>query len=337
MGIANKEAIKQFQLLMEEVDEPLKNTFENVHQGYPDETFMRFLKARDLNVGKAHKMLIDCLQWRIQSEIDNILAKPIIPTDLYRAVRDSQLMGLSGYSKEGLPVIAVGLGLSTFDKASVNYYVQSHIQMNEYRDRVVLPSATKKYGQYIGTCVKVLDMTGLRLSALNQIKLLTVISTIDDLNYPEKTDTYFVVNVPYIFSACWKVVKPLLQERTRRKIQVLQGCGRDELLKIMDYASLPHFCRKEGSGSSRHSENGHTNNCFSFDHPFHQELYNFVKQQAVLRESVAPLKQGSFHVNFPETDHEGADIAKTIETEFHKFGNQNGLTKSLNGLRVNGA
>ncbi|KAB2604989.1 phosphatidylinositol/phosphatidylcholine transfer protein SFH1-like [Pyrus ussuriensis x Pyrus communis] len=339
MGIANQEAVKQFQKLMEEVDEPLKNTFENVHQGYPNETLMRFLKARDMNVGKAHKMLLDCLQWRIESEIDNILAKPIIPNDLYRAVRDSQLVGLSGYSKKGLPVIAVGVGQSTFDKASVNYYVQSHIQMNEYRDRVVLPSATKKYGQYVGTCVKVLDMTGLRLSALNQIKLLTVVSTIDDLNYPEKTDTYYIVNVPYIFSACWKVVKPLLQERTRRKIQVLQGSGKDELLKIMDYASLPHFCRKEGSGSSRHSDNGHTNNCFSFDHPFHQELYNFVKHQASLRESIAPLKQGSFHVNFPETDPERADIAKTIESEFQKFGNQNqnGLAKSLSGLRVNGA
>ncbi|CAN6696555.1 unnamed protein product [Malus baccata var. baccata] len=339
MGIANQEAVKQFQKLMEEVDESLKNTFENVHQGYRNETLMRFLKARDMNVGKAHKMLLDCLQWRMESEIDNILAKPIIPNDKYRAVRDSYLVGLSGYSKEGLPVIAVGVGQSTFDKASVNYYVQSHIQMNEYRDRVVLPSATKKYGKYIGTCVKVLDMTGLRLSALNQIKLLTVISTIDDLNYPEKTDTYYIVNVPYIFSACWKVVKPLLQERTRRKIQVLQGSGKDELLKIMDYASLPHFCRKEGSGSSRHSDNGHTNNCFSLDHPFHQEVYKFVKQQASLRESIAPLKQGSFHVNFPETDPERAELAKTIESEFQKFGNQNqnGLAKSLSGLRVNGA
>jgi len=89
------------------------------------------------------------------------------------------------------------------------------------------------------------------------MQLLTAISTIDDLNYPEKTDTYYIVNAPYIFSACWKVcvntlllkkftsfatkclmlscwqvVKPLLQERTRRKIQVLQGCGRDELLKV---------------------------------------------------------------------------------------------------------
>jgi len=37
------------------------------------------------------------------------------------------------------------------------------------------------------------------------LQLLTAISTIDDLNYPEKTDTYYIVNVPYIFSACWKV------------------------------------------------------------------------------------------------------------------------------------
>ncbi|EXB51017.1 hypothetical protein L484_023719 [Morus notabilis] len=310
MGLVNQEAIKQFQFLMEEVDEPLKNTFQNVHQGYPTETLARFLKARDLNVSKAHKM------------------KPIIPADLYRNVRDSQLIGLSGYSREGVPVIAVGVGLSTFDKASVNYYVQSHIQLNEYRDRVILPSATQKHGRHIGTCVKVLDMTGLKLSALNQIKLLTVISTIDDLNYPEKTDTYYIVNVPYIFSACWKVVKPLLQERTRRKIQVLQGCGRDELLKIMDYASLPHFCKKEGSGSSRHSGIGVGDNCFSLDHSFHQELYNYVKRQAEAMESIAPIKEGSFHVKFPEPDPKDAKIARTIETEFHKFENQNGRRKS---------
>ncbi|XP_048235518.1 phosphatidylinositol/phosphatidylcholine transfer protein SFH9 [Ricinus communis] len=336
MGIANQEAIKQFQSLMDQIDEPLKNTFQNMHQGYPNETLVRFLKARDWNVAKAHKMLIDCLEWRIQNEIDSILTKPIIPADLYEAIRDSQLVGLSGYSKEGLPVIAIGAGLSTFDKASVHYYVQSHIQMNEYRDRIILPSATKEYGRHISTCIKILDMTGLRFSALNQIKLLTVISTVDDLNYPEKTETYYIVNAPYIFSACWKVVKPLLQERTRRKIQVLQGCGRDELLKIMDYSSLPHFCRKEGSGSSRRTGNGTTDNCFSLDHEFHQQLYNYIKQQAALIESISPIKQGSVHVDIPEPDPEDANLAKTIESELHKFGDLNRLSNSLNGLKVNG-
>ncbi|XLT10981.1 hypothetical protein HN51_056774, partial [Arachis hypogaea] len=46
------------------------------------------------------------------------------------------------------------LGLAHLTKHLVHYYVQSHIQINEYCDRVVL----------------VLDMTGLKFSALNQIK-----------------------------------------------------------------------------------------------------------------------------------------------------------------------
>ncbi|CAN0875154.1 Phosphatidylinositol/phosphatidylcholine transfer protein SFH2 [Linum grandiflorum] len=336
MGLTNQEAIREFHSLMDKVDEQLKFTFQNVHQGFPSETLTRFLKARDWNVAKAHKMLVDCLQWRVQNEIDSILAKPIVPAELYRSIRDTQLVGLSGYSKEGLPVVACGVGQSTYDKASVHYYVQSHIQMNEYRDRVELRNATNKYGRHIGTCIKILDMTGLKFSALNQIKLLTAISTIDDLNYPEKTETYYIVNVPFIFSACWKIVKPLLQERTRKKIQVLQGSGKDELLKIMDYSSLPHFCRKEGSGSSRVVASGTTSNCFSLDHPLHQQLYNFVKRQADLEESASPLKQGSVHVDFPEPDPNDAKIIKRIESEFHKLGDINGLNKSFSRVRVNG-
>ncbi|KAL4308914.1 hypothetical protein GQ457_01G043680 [Hibiscus cannabinus] len=331
MGIVSQEAILELQALMDSVDEALNKTFQNVNQGFRAETLVRFLKARDWNVAKAHKMLMDCLHWRVQNNIDEILAKPIVPTELYRAVRDSQLIGMSGYSREGLPVFAIGVGLSTLDKASVNYYVQSHIQINEYRDRVILPSASKKHGRPITTCIKVLDMSGLKLSALSQIKLMTIISTIDDLNYPEKTNTYYVVNTPYIFSACWKVVKPLLQERTRKKIQVLPGCGRDELLKIMDFESLPHFCRKEGSGSSRHSENG---NCYSLDHPFHQQLYNYIKQQSLIAEPSRPIKQGSFHVDLPEPAAEGTEIAKTLESELQKIDKGNGLSKTISGIKI---
>ncbi|CAI0374179.1 unnamed protein product [Linum tenue] len=333
MGMGSQDAIDQLRALMDQVDEPLKRTYQNVHQGYEVETLPRFLRAREWNVAKAHKMLVDCLNWRVQNEIDNILAKPIVPADHYRGVRDSQLIGMSGYSREGLPVFAIGVGLSTFDKASVHYYVQSHIQMNEYRDRVILPSASKKYGRPITTCIKVLDMTGLKLSALNQIKLMTVISTVDDLNYPEKTNTYYIVNAPYIFSACWKVVKPLLQERTRKKVQVLSGNGRDELLKIMDISSLPHFCKREGSGSSKNSSEKSSESCYSLDHPFHQQLYNYTKEQAAKSAPTGPIKQGSFHVRVPEPEAE----VKTIESELQKFekGIPRGLSGCLDALKIN--
>ncbi|KAD3338004.1 hypothetical protein E3N88_33525 [Mikania micrantha] len=343
MGLASQDTINHLKALIDQVDEPLIRTFKNVHQGYVVENLERFLKAREGNVTKAYKMLVDSLQWRLQNGIDDILAasaftqsptlkfKPIIPTNFYRGVRDSQLIGLSGYTREGLPVFAIGAGLSTFDKASIHYYVQSHIQINEYRDRVILPEATKKNGRYIGKCVKVLDMSGLKLSALNQIKLLTTISTVDDLNYPEKTITYYIVNVPYVFSACWKVVKPLLQERTKLKVRVLQGGGRDELLKIMDYSSLPHFCRRDGSGSGSRSGSGVGDDCYSLDHPFHQELYSYMKQLSGINEPIEPAKQGSVHVEVPD---EGEELHRTLESELMKLRTRKSLSGSLEKVKI---
>ncbi|KAF3560888.1 hypothetical protein DY000_02013741 [Brassica cretica] len=243
MGIVSEQAVDEFQELIDKVEEPLKTTFKNVHQGYLRETLIRFLKARDWNLIKAHTM----------------------------------------------------------------------------------------NGGPITTCVKVLDMTGLKLSALSQIKLVTIISTIDDLNYPEKTNTYYVVNAPYIFSACWKVVKPLLQERTRKKVHVLSGCGKDELLKIMDYTSLPHFCRRGSSGSSHHTQSV---DCFSIDHPFHQQLYNYVKHHYETQGQAEPAKQGSFHVGFPEPVAERVEMAKTIESKLHKFANCNDLSKPVDDRKV---
>ncbi|XP_078181747.1 SEC14 cytosolic factor-like isoform X1 [Carex rostrata] len=338
MGQAAEEAIHQLSALIDQADAPIKSTFQIMHDGYPTEIFTRFLKARDWDVTRAHKLLIDCLNWRIQNDIDDILSKPIVPSNLYGLVRDSQLYGMSGFSKDGIPVFALGVGRSSYDKASVHYYVQSHIQINEYRDRVVLPAARKKHGRHINTCIKILDMTGLKLSALGQMKqILTTISTVDDLNYPEKTETYYIVNAPYVFSACWRVVKPLLQERTRKKVQVLSGCGRDELLKIMDHSSLPHFCRKEGSGSSRRSTNSDSvDNCYSVEHWFHQEMYNYMKQQSETTNYVAPIKHGSFHVDVPEPNPKGSKvkIVKTIEAEVHKIADQNGIEDSVNGLEL---
>ncbi|CAK9320849.1 unnamed protein product [Citrullus colocynthis] len=332
MGINPQEAIKKLKALMDQVDQPMKKSFQNVHQGFITETLDRFLKARDYDVGKAHKMLVDCLKWRVENEIDKVLRKPIFPADVYKAVRDSQLVGLSGYSKEGLPIFAIGVGLSALDKANVNDYVQSHIQINEYRDRVILPSASKKYGRPITTCVKILDMTGLKLSALGHTKLLTILSTIDDLNYPERTTAYYIVNAPYVFSSCWKVVKPLLHERTRKKVQVLPGCGRDELLKIMDYTSLPHFCKRDGSMSSRSSAHQGGNNCYSLDHIFHQQLYNYIKQQSLINEPVEPIRKGSFQVNLQVPASKSKGAAKTIETELRKYGN--GLSDTLIELEI---
>ncbi|MBA0823138.1 hypothetical protein Goarm_019889 [Gossypium armourianum] len=101
-------------------------------------------------------------------------------------------------------------------------------------------------------------------------------------------------------------------------------------MQIMDYSSLPHFCRKEGSGSTRHSSNGTADNCFSLDHTYHQQLYTYIKHQATHKETNSPIKQGSVHVEFPEPDPDDTAIALTIESKLHKLADQNGL--KVNGV-----
>lgn len=105
----------------------------------------------------------------------------------------------------------------------------------------------------------------------------------------------------------------------------------------MDYESLPHFCRRQGSGSARLTRNSTGDDCcFSLDHGFHQQLYIYINQQAAGIKPRAPIKQGSFHVGFPEPGQRDRKIAQTIETEFHKLENQDGFTDAKDDVKTNG-
>lgn len=101
----------------------------------------------------------------------------------------------------------------------------------------------------------------------------------------------------------------------------------------MDYSSIPHFCRKRSSGSSKLLHNS-SDNCFSLDHPFHQQLYNYIKQQSSVRERIVPVKQGSVHVTLPE-DADEADIARILESELEKFEDLERFPESFKDLKIN--
>eukprot|EP00850_Spirogloea_muscicola_P009693 SM000055S18227 [mRNA] locus=s55:171705:175288:- [translate_table: standard] len=325
--------------------EELQKTLEVMHQGYVEVALERFLKAREYNVPKAHKMLVDCLRWRVKNDIDNILSRPIQDSKFER-IRETQLLGMCGFDKKGHPIMVVRVGLSTFDKATLEEYVLSHIQNNEYRDRVLLPEASKRAGRPITTCVKLLDMTGLKLSALSRMKVSTAISNIDDLNYPEKATHYYIVNSPYVFTTCWKAVKPLLQDRTRKKVVVLPGAGKDELLQVMEPECLPHFVSlapKEGFGSSRNlaALEDPALDCCTASHAYHREMQRYIHEQAEQAVSAGYVRTQSLpRVEIPvDPEKEGAElevtqvVEKTIEKVLAGEG-ERPIEEQLNGLEL---
>lgn len=44
-------------------------------------------------------------------------------------------------------------------------------------------------------------------------------------NYPEYLGHMFIINAPLVFSAMWRLIKPWLEERTHKKIQVRREAG----------------------------------------------------------------------------------------------------------------
>ncbi|CAN6448474.1 unnamed protein product [Victoria cruziana] len=106
-------------------------------------------------------------------------------------------------------------------------------------------------------------------------------------------------------------------------------------LTIMDYSSLPHFCRREGSGSSRHSNAEVVDDRFSLDHSCHQQMYNYIKQQSLGPRLTMAMTQGSFHVHFSKPDPEGSKIAETIESEINMLEGQNSNCNP-ESLKING-
>ena len=59
--------------------------------------------------------------------------------------------------------------------------------------------------------------------------------------YPEIMGNLFVVNAPYLFSGVWSVVKGFLDERTRKKIQIMGSGWEKVLLEHVDAETLPTF------------------------------------------------------------------------------------------------
>ena len=57
--------------------------------------------------------------------------------------------------------------------------------------------------------------------------------------YPETLGKFYIINAPWAFSAVWSVIKPWLDEVTVKKIDILGGGYKDELLKQIPADSLP--------------------------------------------------------------------------------------------------
>ncbi|CAN0906086.1 Phosphatidylinositol transfer protein 3 [Linum grandiflorum] len=196
-----------------------------------DATLRRFLRARDMDVEKACAMFLKYLNWK-QSFLPNgtsSVSTHHISTDI-----SHNKVFLQGTDRTGRPVaVAFGgrhflnklAGVDEFKRYVVYVIEKLCASMAEGQEKFVVIGDLEGWG-YANS-----DIRG----------YLAALHILQDY-YPERLGKLFIVHVPYVFMAVWKVIYPFIDTNTKRKIVFVDNKKlKSTLVEDIDESQLPEI------------------------------------------------------------------------------------------------
>uniref|UniRef100_A0A7S2U9B8 CRAL-TRIO domain-containing protein n=1 Tax=Attheya septentrionalis TaxID=420275 RepID=A0A7S2U9B8_9STRA len=203
----------------------------------------RFVRAGKGDPVEGLKRYTETSEWRKQERMDQILTEPQPHFHLIKSQWPHFFHG-RGYggevvyyetpAKMNLKVLkegGVNLDILLRHYAFVTEFSWQHIDTSE--------TARSTY---------VIDLQGIKLMdfAGEVIDFVKKASKFTGQHYPEKAGYVMVINVPAWFKLIWKVVKPMVDEATLKKIYILRG--KKEILKALQERIPPEYIPSEYGG-----------------------------------------------------------------------------------------
>ncbi|KAH9928788.1 CRAL-TRIO domain-containing protein [Amylocystis lapponica] len=194
---------------------------------------VKFLRARNLDVDEAYKMLVDTLRWRQEFKVEEAVKDE-------HAEQFGKLGRLFGHDKEGMPV-AYNLYGANQDLKAIFGDLQKFLR---WRVAFMEQSIELLDFENVDQMIQVHDYAGVSMSSrdANQKAAASQASAIFQNYYPEFLSRKFFVNVPSIFTWIFWLFKPLLSAKTLAKMSVV-GTGPETIgaamLPFVDAAQLP--------------------------------------------------------------------------------------------------
>ncbi|XP_071689391.1 sec14 cytosolic factor-like [Rutidosis leptorrhynchoides] len=196
---------------------------------YDDLTFRRFLRARDLDINKASAMFLKYLKWRKTFLPNGSISESEISTDLAQ-----NKLFMQGTDKSGRLITVVFGGKHYPNKAGGVEEFKRYVVFTLERILLRMPAGQEKF-------VSIADVQGWGYTNSDVRGYLAALSILQDY-YPERLGKMFVVNVPYLFMAAWKMVYPFIDEKTKKKIVFVEKNQlKSTLLKDIDESQLPEI------------------------------------------------------------------------------------------------
>jgi hypothetical protein len=227
---------------LEKLKKELKEEGVFVEERMDDAMLLRFLRARKFDLVRTKAMLLDAEKWRQEFGVDDL-----IKNFDFKEKAEVNKYYPQYYHKndqDGRPVYIERLGKLDI-KALYAATTQERLLQRlvfEYEKCLSsrLPSCSAACGHPVESYCTILDLDGVSLSNFYRVKdYVSAAASIGQNRYPETMGKFYIINAPWAFSAVWAVIKPWLDEVTVKKINILGGGYKDELIMQIPLENLP--------------------------------------------------------------------------------------------------
>lgn len=166
-------------------------------------TFLRFLRGRKHSLDDAEKSLRAHLAWRVDNDVEN--------SDSFKCEKEitSKKSFIFGKDKKQHPIVYV--------------FARRHDKNDrdiEEIKRFIIQSINKALKETVPTeeqIIIVFDLTNFGLSCMDYEAVKVLISILA-YNYPDILSMVHIVNHPWMFNACWAIIRPWIDPVTASKV-----------------------------------------------------------------------------------------------------------------------
>lgn len=168
---------------------------------------LRYLRAREWNLDKAEKMLMNTLQWRKEYKPDKIA-----PSEVTHCAETGKVF-INGKDKLGRPLV---------------FLIPRHENSKDYVNNVrlvvyVLERAIQQMDEGVEQIVLMMDFKGYSRGNSVPLGVAREVLSILSNHYPERLGAAFMIDTPWLFSLFWKAISPFIHPVTAAKVKFLSS------------------------------------------------------------------------------------------------------------------
>ena len=212
---------------------------------FDDYYLLKFCRARDFNIEKTLEMFKNFIKWRHDNGVDYICEN--FEFTEFNKVLKIFPHGFHKVDKEGRPIyyqILSKLNTSELFKVVtterlIKYFTQCYELMMKYKFK----ACSKTKGEIVDQLCIILDIENIGITDLfgKTRTFVNLSAKIGQDYYPGNMANMFLINTSKLFYIVYNIIKSLIDEGTRKKIELLGNDYKEKIFEYIEPNNLPSF------------------------------------------------------------------------------------------------